>query len=96
MPEVSLPASRKRTRPGSVNSAMADPIVIAHLVTEQGERVCKASDVGMSVDFTAATWAAHVRSDHGSSVVRCRRCAALSAPVLLIRVGHPSRNAVAA
>jgi len=54
---------------------MADPIVVAHLVGEKGDRVCSAPDTPMTVDFTPQAWAAHIRRDRSHSVIRCTRCA---------------------
>lgn len=51
---------------------MADPIVIAHVLSEQGDRLCKAPDTPMSVDLTVEV-AARGCWD-GTSVVRCGRC----------------------
>jgi hypothetical protein len=55
-----------------VDSAMADPIVIAHMLGERGERFCGAPDATMSVDLTVDV-AARARWD-GTAVVRCGRC----------------------
>jgi len=65
-------AIRKCVRPRPVYSAMADPIVIAHVLSEQGDRLCKAPDTTMSVDLTVEV-AARGCWD-GTSVVRCGRC----------------------
>jgi hypothetical protein len=54
---------------------MAEPIVVAHLVSEHGARACSAADAPMTVDFTARAWAAHVRCDGTGSVIRCGSCA---------------------
>jgi hypothetical protein len=54
---------------------MVEPIVIAHLVGEQGGRLCSAPDAPMTLDFTSEAWAAHVRWGNGSPVIRCGRCA---------------------
>jgi len=56
---------------------MVEPIVIAHLVSRQGRRLCRAPDAPMSVDFEADAWAAHARWDNAGSVIRCGRCAEL-------------------
>jgi len=71
---------------------MADPIVIAHMLGAQGERLCNAPDTAMSVDLTVDV-AARARWD-GTSVVRCGHCdKALRAPATLSANG---RVAVAA
>jgi hypothetical protein len=56
---------------------MAEPIVIAHLMSKQGTRVCNARDAATTVDFSPEAWAAHIRSDSSRSVIRCGRCAEL-------------------
>jgi hypothetical protein len=38
---------------------MPEPIVIAHLASEQGRRACSAPHTAMTVDFTAEAWTAH-------------------------------------
>ncbi len=58
---------------------MAEPIVVAHLVSKQGGRVCNAPDTSMSFDFTPQAWATHIRRDSSHSVIRCARCAELLA-----------------
>ena len=52
---------------------MADPIVIAHVRSGLGERLCKAPDAPLSVDFDVEV-AARGRWGNGTSVVRCRSC----------------------
>lgn len=68
-----LAASQERAGASRL-SMMAEPIVIAHLVGEQGERVCSTPDMPMAVDFTPAAWAVHMRRDSSQSVIRCGRC----------------------
>jgi hypothetical protein len=68
---------RKRNWPRLVYSAMAEPVVIAHLISERGGRVCSAPDTPMTVEFTPEAWAAHARRDRSRSVIRCERCTEL-------------------
>lgn len=51
---------------------MADPIVIAHVLSEQGECLCRAPDAAMSVDLTFDV-VARGRWD-SIAVVQCGSC----------------------
>jgi integrase/recombinase XerD len=71
-PRGSPRPTRKCSRPRPVYSAVADPIVIAHVLGEQGQRICDAPDAPMSVDLTVEV-AARGHWD-GTSVVLCGTC----------------------
>lgn len=66
-----LPGQVRRTAIRSLG--MAEPIAIAHLTTEGGERLCGASGGPLALDVSA-----HVLNDgrweDRTSVVRCGRC----------------------
>jgi hypothetical protein len=52
---------------------MPEPIAIAHLTTEQGDRLCGAPDGPLALDISVAVLT-DGRWDSRSSVARCSRC----------------------
>jgi hypothetical protein len=64
--------------PRSVDSRMAEPVVIAHLVSE-GRQPCRTPDILMTMDFMSSARAAHIGSDNGGSVIRCGQSLSRSA-----------------
>lgn len=58
---------------------VAEPIAIAHLTSEQGERLCGAHDDPLSLDVSAEVLT-DGRWQSRTSVVRCARCVQIFAP----------------
>ena len=56
---------------------MVESVVIAHLVSEEGDRVCRAPDILSTMDFTPEGRGTHFSWDNSGSVTRCGRCAEL-------------------
>lgn len=52
---------------------MPEPLAIAHLTTDWGERLCGAPDAPLALDISIAV-AKDGRWDDRSSVARCSRC----------------------
>lgn len=73
---AAAPRRRKGRRSAFVLSVMAKPSVIAHLVSDEGLRICSATDQPGALELTHEAWLTHVQWDQ-RSVIRCGRCAEL-------------------